>query len=216
MSRLLSPILISSALVIALGVTSAACVSAPAFAPTGHQARTERLTPFSPQRLRPHPAVLAGDLSRVEAEGIHAPDHSEEHLAESPAQATAYLWWRAYSATYSRVDGATCNFAPSCSRFGLEAIAHSPLGVVWTFGRLQRDQRPDAFYTRDADGRLIDPVEAYTVWGDDPTLDRSPYVESPHHGWYLFVQAQRSGLADDLLERHRGGDAAVEPDAGKR
>ncbi|TXD39032.1 membrane protein insertion efficiency factor YidD [Lujinxingia vulgaris] len=206
----------SGAIVAALASTSLACVSAPGFKPTHHQARVERLTPFAPERLRPHPAALAGDLITVSLADGHEGEHGDEHLAGGPAQATAYLWWRAYSATYSRVDGASCNFSPSCSRFGLNAVADGPLGVVWTFGRLQRDQRPDDFYARRPDGKLIDPVQAYTVWGDDPTLDRSPYAESPHHGWYLFVQAQRSGLADDLLGRHRAADAAVEPGAGKR
>ncbi|RDV39893.1 membrane protein insertion efficiency factor YidD [Bradymonadaceae bacterium TMQ3] len=212
----LSTLLVPSALVVALGVTGLACVSAPEFVPTAHRPRMEQLTPFAPQRLRPHPAALAGD--RAPSSAADAPDagHGQAHLASSPAQATAYLWWRAYSATYSRVDGSTCNFAPSCSRFGLEALSHSPLGVVWTFGRLQRDQRPDDFYASGADGKLIDPVQAYTIWGDDPTLDRTPYAESSHHGWYLFVQAQRSGLADALLERHRADDAAVEPHAGAR
>ncbi|RAL24743.1 hypothetical protein DL240_00600 [Lujinxingia litoralis] len=181
----------------------ASCASAPAFSPSERTPQSAQLIPFEPTRLRPHPAHLTSPTHPMRAPGQ---SHSRAHLAQGPLQASAYLWWRVYGETYGRASGPTCNFSPTCSRFGLEASAYGPRGLIWTFGRLQRDQRPDDFYATTPDGHLSDPIANYAIWTQAPTLDRSPYVETPHHGWYLFVRALRAGLARDILERRPDSD----------
>ena len=70
---------------------------------------------------------------------------------------------RFYQKWISPVDGPRCNFSPTCSRFGYEAVHdHGPfLGVVMTADRLMRCNywtkvSPD--YLRLPHGALYDPV----------------------------------------------------------
>src|SRR5690554_6671980 len=78
-------------LALALG---AACASAPIFEPTSYPARSEHLRPFAAERVRPHPGALSGDVR--DARPPERRDHLNAHLASSPGQATAYLWWSLY------------------------------------------------------------------------------------------------------------------------
>ncbi len=70
---------------------------------------------------------------------------------------------RLFQEWLSPIDGPRCNFSPTCSAFGYQAVQeHGVLyGVVLTADRLMRCHsflQPDAGADRVPDGRLLDPV----------------------------------------------------------
>jgi putative component of membrane protein insertase Oxa1/YidC/SpoIIIJ protein YidD len=75
---------------------------------------------------------------------------------------------RVYQSTLSSQDMSVCNFTPSCSHFGQEAIRKAGLirGLLLTSDRLQRCNgsgfRSKDYYNYDpVSGKLLDPVERY-------------------------------------------------------
>lgn len=142
------------------------------------EARRKGLHPVLDKPAPPHPG---------------APDASAkllDDLASSPSAATAALWWSLYKQTYSRIDGPTCEFSPSCSRFGVEAVSgHGPLGFSLTFGRLLRHHDHD-FYPK-IGNLLADPVANYTGWGPPYRLDEIHEQGDPARGWHGHLRATR-------------------------
>lgn len=112
--------------------------------------------------------------------------------SRGPVRATAWLWFRAYQATFSRVDGSTCRFRPTCSGFGLEAInAHGLLGVPMTFGRLNRSHADEQHYPMPDPPFLADPIANYGFYLGEPRLDDFASYSDPAHAWYQHVRATR-------------------------
>lgn len=141
---------------------------APAFAPWGADVALAR-------DARPLPEAPARDPVDAAIEG-------------GPAQAALALGFVAYKATWSRFDGPTCAFSPSCSRFGLDAVsALGPLGVVYTFGRLMRDHTAHEHYLPAPPFYLSDPLTNYTFfWRGGPDPD-------PRHRSWRRARAQEPG-----------------------
>jgi len=111
--------------------------------------------------LAPPAATLAG--------GMNGPPRSTVRPvvadAAAPAAASAPMLGaiRLFQKYISPIDGARCNFSPTCSAYGHQAIhRHGPwLGVLMTADRLMRCSplsETDA-YPRLPNGRLADPVE---------------------------------------------------------
>lgn len=153
--------------------------------PAPKTAVVESLTPWTPTRHGNHPG-LTSPLVVSQALTRHPRD---EHYARGPVQATAYLAWRLYSNSLSRVSGDTCRFSPTCSRFALDATAGGPEGLVLTFGRLMRHQLNDPLYHDTPDGALIDPPDYYFFWRSPLGRDAHRYQLERRHAWYLFVSA---------------------------
>ena len=124
---------------------------------------------------------------------------AKDMRAAGPGRAAMYLMFRAYQASYSRVDGSRCTMVPTCSRFGAEAVAAQGLwGVALTFGRLIRNHvRGEGFYQR-VEGTLTyrDPVDNYTFWATAPSTAEHPFIrwhDDPAKGWFQHLR-----LADGL------------------
>ncbi|MFU8804402.1 MAG: membrane protein insertion efficiency factor YidD [Bradymonadaceae bacterium] len=143
----------------------------------------DSFAPFDADRKATHPFF---GLPKETADSMP----SDEDFARSSSTATAALWWNLYKNTYSRIDGPTCEFSPSCSRFGLEAVGrHGLIGVPMTFGRLLRHHDHD-FYRKE--GRLLaDPLENYSFWRGPHRLDAIDTHDDLAHGWYGHVQTTR-------------------------
>jgi putative membrane protein insertion efficiency factor len=62
----------------------------------------------------------------------------------NPIRLPAYGWIRIFQKFISPVDGESCNFHPSCSNYGLQAIEEHGLllGVPMTAERVIRDHHP--------------------------------------------------------------------------
>jgi putative component of membrane protein insertase Oxa1/YidC/SpoIIIJ protein YidD len=72
----------------------------------------------------------------------------------------------AYRATLSNAKGSNCNFAPSCSVYGHQAIEHLGLipGLLLFGARLMRGHvNFDRFYRFDG-ARLVDPLDDTLAW----------------------------------------------------
>lgn len=125
-----------------------------------------------------------------EAHHHHTGDRSA--VSTGPLSATAWLWFRAYQNTLSRVDGATCRFRPTCSGFAAEAISeHGLLGLAMAFGRLARNHNGVRHYRVSEPPYLDDPVENYGFGGRRPWLDDFQAHEDEAHAWYQHVRATR-------------------------
>ena len=102
-------------------------------------------------------AALAAPCPRSEVKG---PENSN--------QASAWVALRFYQRVISPADGAGCNFYPSCSRYGWQAIHdHGVLrGSVMAAERVQRAHGGWNYATCEANGRtyLYDPVEQNAWW----------------------------------------------------
>jgi hypothetical protein len=147
------------------------------------------LEPFDARRLGHHPFLRTEvDPGRSQASDDSSGSGLSDDLARGPAAAAAALWWAAYKQTYSRFDATTCEFSPSCSRFGLEAVQHhGPLGFPMTFARLLRHHDHD-FYP--SSGRLLlDPVSSYTGWGGPVRADALARHSDSAKGWHEHVRA---------------------------
>lgn len=111
----------------------------------------EGFEPWSATRL--HPALVERDPLIVAA------SRADETPARGAAVAGVWVFYKIYQETWSRADGPTCAFEPTCSRYALEAVAaYGPLGLPLAFGRLMRNHVHDGFYPVTAEGRLADPV----------------------------------------------------------
>jgi putative component of membrane protein insertase Oxa1/YidC/SpoIIIJ protein YidD len=84
-------------------------------------------------------------------------EQGRDAVTGGPASAGVWVLFAAYQTTWSRLDGPTCGFEPTCSRYALEVVSRwGPLGLPLAFGRLMRDHSHDGFYPVDERGRLVD------------------------------------------------------------
>jgi putative component of membrane protein insertase Oxa1/YidC/SpoIIIJ protein YidD len=115
----------------------------------------------TPQAPLPWSAELAPPL------GVELPVTAPAAEARpSYLQTLARGAYSLYRGTLSRAKGANCNFAPSCSRYGHEAIERVglPLGLVLFGARLMRAHLNfDRFYRFDGD-HLVDPLDDTLDW----------------------------------------------------
>lgn len=91
------------------------------------------------------------------------PPQSAQHVAAARQTSQPLLGAIRFFQDYiSPIDGARCQFAPTCSAFGHLAIhRHGPwLGVLMTADRLMRCSylTDPKLYPQRPDGRLVDPV----------------------------------------------------------
>ncbi len=181
--------------VAALTCASCAAPRAPADAPPG-----ARLAPGmrSAAGLAPGaPFAPWGVDSGLARDAWPAPAPAPEDpvmgaISSGPAQAALALGFVAYKATWSRLDGPTCAFAPSCSRFGLDAArALGPLGVVYTFGRLMRDHTAHEHYPPAPPYYLSDPLTNYTFFWRDSGAERAD--DDPAHRSWRRARTQEPG-----------------------
>lgn len=101
-----------------------------------------------------HPALLENGLDLNARKG--------ESANETFVSTVASVWFAVYQHTWSRADGPTCRFKPTCSAFAREAIRkHGIKGIALAFARLQRNHSHPEFYGTSPDGRLKNPVEDY-------------------------------------------------------
>lgn len=115
-----------------------------------------------------------------------------DHLASGPMQASAWLWFRAYQATFSRLDGTTCRFRPTCSGFAVDAIGeHGLLGLSMAFGRLGRNHNAMRHYHMSNPPFLDDPLDNYGFGGRQPWFDDFQSYDDEAHAWYQHVRATR-------------------------
>ena len=151
------------------------------------------LSPWEPSIAHPRvrdasPALALGAAPASIARQAHT-HRPHTPTAQSPVGAGAWLLFRFYKETFSRMDGNVCGFVPSCSRFGLEATQrHGLRGVAMTFGRLMRNHAHDDFYRPHPRGYLRDPVRNYTFFGDPPALDAFHLYDDPVHAWSVHVR----------------------------
>lgn len=109
---------------------------------------------------------------------------------------TAALGFVVYQQTWSKLDGPTCGFAPTCSRYALDAVTtHGPLGVALGFGRLMRLEGDIYFYHVHGTGRLEDPIANHTFFLRRPALDAFHTYRDRAHAWHGHVRAMRAWSA---------------------
>jgi len=103
-------------------------------------------------------------------ERVVVDNHNSE--SKNPLKSVLLTAIRIYQNSFSLVQGDVCNFSPSCSHFGYEAIKYHGLikGLLLTSDRLQRCHSGawkylNKFYTLKIDSvrgqKLFDPVERY-------------------------------------------------------
>ncbi|GEM_PF-169208 len=147
----------------------------------------QTMAPFQTTFLNP---VLD---EKVESESaFNGPRHWTTHKEKpsSYTSAVALLWFNVYQKTWSSLDGATCNFYPTCSRFGLNALRRfGPMGFVLTFGRLEKNHADSHFYApSDLPPRLLDPLENYVFWMKEVKEDDFQAYNNPAHAWFQHVR----------------------------
>ncbi len=109
--------------------------------------------------------------------------------SRSSSAGAAWILFQVYSNTWSRADGSTCRFAPTCSGFGRQAVSnHGLLGLVMTFGRLNRNHSDSEFY-RAAGPRLADPLRLHDFWFREP--DGEDREAHPEIDAYLKIREAR-------------------------
>lgn len=160
------------------------------------------LEPWEPSALYPAlptPSVgrsVAADALPRGKTSIYATSSNDDTRLNTPASgavvATAWLWFQAYQGTLSRVDGATCRFHPTCSRFAIDAIsATGPWGGLLTFARLQRAHTVERHYAMSDPPFLDDPLDNYVFWLRPSKLDAAEDSKYPSHAWFHHVRAAR-------------------------
>jgi len=109
------------------------------------------------------------DIPEIESKVVnHTPEPESKSLLTNILLTTI----RIYQNSFSLVQGDVCNFTPSCSHFGYEAIKYHGLikGLLLTSDRLQRCHSGawkylNKYYTLKIDSlrgpKLYDPVERY-------------------------------------------------------
>lgn len=118
------------------------------------------------------------------------PSTKKEQVAahKSVLQTTAKIAFSVYQHTWSRMDGSTCNFSPTCSAFGLHATYEFGFwGMVLTMGRLQKDHSAFEFY-KHLSLRLHDPIENYTFWLREARKDDFSSYLDPAHAWFQHIK----------------------------
>jgi hypothetical protein len=150
--------------------------------------QTRELEPWSPGFFYP---TLAQPAAQLEGERTTIiPSGSAHSTADGPVHAAAWLWYRGYKNTLSKVDGNSCRFYPSCSTFGLQAVrSHGLYGVAMTFGRLHKNHQDARHYPMIRPPFLDDPVANYGFWLRAPRLDGFADYDNPAHGWYQHLRA---------------------------
>jgi uncharacterized protein len=111
---------------------------------------------------------------------MHLPEKTRSH--EVPVRWTIRFFQR----FVSPVDGPSCDFSPTCSAYGLQAIRKHGLllGIPMTTERIVRNHHPDnplRYPVVERHGELyyLDPVESNDFWwAGDPR----PPVEKVHLG----------------------------------
>lgn len=173
----------------------------------GHDAQAaqdSQLQPWTPQRRGVHPGQLKhSQEARHDADSDRSQTGADrgESILQNPIGATAYGAWRLYSNTLSRSMGPTCRFSPTCSRFAVDATGVGPEGLVFTFGRLQRNHLADDDYEHGDDGHLLDPPSNYFFWRSDLGLGAHRSSLPDHQAWYIFVRA-RQDRAEEPHDTH--------------
>lgn len=173
-------------LVVLISALTAGCTSAPR--PASPQVRA--FEPWAPVRLeRPHPTLARLPLT------------SPSHVEPSPTSrgalaASAWIFWRGY-ARLSRLNGDVCRFAPTCSRFGWEAVReHGLPGVVLTFARLLRTHDHSFYRVTESGpdaGFLQDPVEGYLFFWRLPSRAETPRPDDAAQGWHEHIRRVKAG-----------------------
>ncbi|MBI5192405.1 MAG: membrane protein insertion efficiency factor YidD [Nitrospirae bacterium] len=124
-----------------------------------------------------HPQVSnAGSRSNIEFLSLQYNHEtfikpSNESLIEYKETSEAKLFFlkiiHGYQTILSKQDKPSCNFNPSCSRFGKRAIEQFGViqGILMTSDRLQRCNGYRRYYPIDIKtGLAIDPIEKYALW----------------------------------------------------
>jgi putative component of membrane protein insertase Oxa1/YidC/SpoIIIJ protein YidD len=111
-----------------------------------------------------------------------------------------------------------CDFQPSCSEFGRQAVAEQGalLGAVMTADRLQRDHHYEHDeYPADEYGRPVDPPRASALFG--PRVEEEPRAEDRELAAALEAtppliveEAAQVAFADSLFERGEWAAARIE------
>jgi putative membrane protein insertion efficiency factor len=118
------------------------------------------------------PSIDSSGIPRLLPYGPTSPDYEEKKLSESscfdqanPLKLFLVLLISAYQNTFSKLDGSTCQFRPSCSHFGAGAIKrYGPFtGTLMTGDRLLRcNPFTRGKYQKDADHyHNLDPLEEH-------------------------------------------------------
>ncbi len=96
----------------------------------------------------------------------------EEIFSHDLLRSTYLLLWKLYRGSVSRIQGEVCNYHPSCSVFGAEAVSRYGLlrGLLLSSDRLQRCH-PEAYsyvkwyrgvvFVEGRGYKIYDPVEDY-------------------------------------------------------
>ena len=145
----------------------------------GHSVATSNHTSFEPWGRG---AIDSRD-SRIGRSPV-----AENPRRHGPVGEAAKLWFWVYKTTWSRVDGSTCHFSPSCSRFAVDATQNLGLyGVMLTFGRLHKNHLDRRHY-RSTGPFLADPLANYTFWFRSPQRDDFSSYREPAHAWFQHVR----------------------------
>lgn len=114
----------------------------------------------------------AADLAFIREINPMTPSKAEESVRFNPQEtselklvATGLI--RLYQKFISSQDGPSCNFLPSCSRFGMQCIQEYGFvrGVLLTADRLIRcnGSQSNHYHKDSVTGKYIDPVSDYAV-----------------------------------------------------
>jgi putative component of membrane protein insertase Oxa1/YidC/SpoIIIJ protein YidD len=130
----------------------------------------------SSQPFGPEPAVDGGPGPNRPAEERAGWDRWErvarKPLPDKTRSVLLPVRWaiRFFQEVVSPVDGPSCDFTPSCSAYGLEAVRkHGVLGIPMATERIVRNHRPDnpiryPLVEREGDLYYLDPVESNDFW----------------------------------------------------
>ena len=116
--------------------------------------------------------VLSKEIDLPQVLSTRANLKSAEQKVENPFQNLLLSMIKLYQNSFSLVQSEVCNFTPSCSHFGYDAIKYHGLikGLLLTSDRLQRCHSGawkyiNKYYTLKIDSlrgpKLYDPVERY-------------------------------------------------------
>ncbi len=179
--------------------TELPAIDGESFAPGMYTFQTQRDAVVEDAELAPwsttwfYPVLEGPNVERREPTMTKLREQARGHTtASSPTLAAAWLYYRFYKETFSRVDGNTCRFNPSCSTFGIQAVRdHGLFGIASTFGRLHRNHSAEEFYPTKIQPYLEDPVANYTFVFREPKLDDFSSYDDEAHAWVQHLRAVR-------------------------
>lgn len=178
--------------------TTTPSIDGEAFAPGLYSFDTQRDAVVTGRALEAwEPSVFYPTLPALEPVRSRDDERTREATtphptSRGPLAASAWVFFRTYQETWSRADGSTCRFRPSCSGFGLEAMSHHGLlGAAMTFGRLHRNHSAAKHYPSTTPPFLDDPVANYTFSLRTPRLDDFASYDNEAHAWFQHVRATR-------------------------